>query len=374
MTEDAGTDPSDSLLHALEAECRTVLGGPIDQIDDLAHGTRMSVTAQVARVRSGSTSAVVKVLSDGSGNPEWRGSYEPTHSRYWRREPRLYAEGLPAPYGEAGIRAPALLAAFERPLGIALWLEGVDELPGANWTAVDFEPAAYRFGAAQGPYLRGARAFGEFPWSRKFLPTYLDSWSDIGWATIHDDELWAHPIIRELVSPALRRRLVQLCETRHELVRWSGLLPQTICHHDIWPNNVFAGPEHTTVIDWAFAGFGQIGADVGNLITDCCGDLLHPTELLPEFDASTTTGYVDGLRDVGWRGDHRLARLGMCVMAAKWSWLVPHTLRGAAQGAHHVYGGRSVTTEHLIAARTRMLTYLCGMADEAQQLGRALLG
>ena len=84
--------------------------------------------------------------------------------------------------------------------------------------------------------------------------------------------------------------------------------------------------------------------------------------------------HLDGLRDSGWRGDPGLARLGMCVMAAKWSWLVPHTLRGAAQGAHHVYGGRSVTTEQLIGARIRMLTYLCGMADEARQLGRTLLG
>src|SRR5581483_9124927 len=126
--------------------------------------------------------------------------------------------------------------------------------------------------------------------------------------------------------------------------------------------------DHITLIDWAFAGHGPVGGDPGNLVTDSCGDLLQPAASLPELDAATRTGYEEGLRDAGWDGDLRLARLGMCVTAAKWSWLVPHMLPLAGQDEHRVYGSTPVDSDHLFAERAEMLRYYTVLAAEARAL------
>ena len=149
-------------------------------------------------------------------------------------------------------------------------------------------------------------------------------------------------------------------------------LPQTLCHHDVWPNNVFELGDHTALIDWAFAGYGHVGSDPGNLVTDSCGDLLLPAATLPELDAAAAAGYRQGLADAGWPGDFRVARLGMCLMAAKWAWLVPHMLALAGAGNHSVYGGRSVDPHELFAERAAMLAFNAGLAAEARSLAADL--
>lgn len=106
------------------------------------------------------------------------------------------------------------------------------------------------------------------------------------------------------------------------------------------------------------------------------GDLLQPAALLPALDQATTAGDVEGLAAAGWTGDPRLARLGMGVTAAKWSWLVPATLKAASRARSHstMYGGRwSVNTETLFAERTGMLAYFADLADEPDDL-RSRLG
>lgn len=293
---------------------------------------------------------------------------EPRGRTIWRREPALYEQGLPSAYQEAGIRAPRLLARFDRPDGVALWLEDLTGRPGARWTTPDYRVAARRLGQAQGGSLTRDAERGSFPWSRDFLVDYLASWDDVGWDRVDDDDAWRAPLIRAHFPPALRRDLTRLCADRHRMLGWADRIPQTICHHDVWPNNVFANDDHTTLIDWAFTGHGHVGADAGNLVTDSCGDLLHPAAALPELDAATRTGYEEGLRDVGWTGDLRLVRLGMCLMAAKWCWLTPHMLRLAGDDAHQVYGSVPVDSDHLFAERAEMLQYYTALAAEARSL------
>jgi hypothetical protein len=200
------------------------------------------------------------------------------------------------------------------------------------------------------------------------LRDYLASWDDVGWDLIDRDAAWDAPLITTHFPPPLRRDLTRLCADRPRMLGWADRLPQTICHHDVWPNNVFASDGHTTLIDWAFTGHGHIGADVGNLVTDSCGDLLQPTTMLPELDAATRTGYEEGLRDAGWNGDLRQVRLGMCLMAAKWCWLTPHMLRLAGDAAHQVYGSTPVDSDHLFAERAEMLRYYTVLAAEARAL------
>jgi hypothetical protein len=97
-------------------------------------------------------------------------------------------------------------------------------------------------------------------------------------------------------------------------------------------------------------------------------NLLQPAARLPELDAAATDGYREGLLDAGWRGDFRVVRLGMCLMAAKWAWLVPHMLELASADTHAVYGDRSVDSDQLFAERASMLAFNAGLADEARAI------
>jgi hypothetical protein len=345
-----------------------VFGEAPISVDELAHGTRLTATRQVCRVRSASHRAVVKVVRVG---PRDDAVSDPKRLDFAWREPLIYERGLPVAYVDAGIEMPRLLGRFEREDAVALWLEDLGGNSGSALTPNNYAQVALRLGRAHGRIAPGA-APDTFPWSHYFLRDYLASWSDAPWEKLLDDDAWAAPLIAANFTATDRRDLVRLCMDRDEMLSWATRLPQTICHHDVWPNNVFDFDDHTTLIDWSFAGYGHIGADVGNLVTDSCGDLLQPTSLLDELDAVSTAAYRTGLDEVGWTGDFRVVRLGICILAAKWSWLVPHMLGLAAHDSHGVYGATAVDSHRLFSERAAMLRFFARLADEARSLADSL--
>jgi hypothetical protein len=349
---------------ALVREAEVVLGAEVTRVTALGHSQRMTATRSVSRVETSNGTAVVKVIA-----PDQLAIHDPDNPYFALREPALYERGLPAAYTDAGIAMPTLLGRFDRENDISLWLEQAQGTSGGDLTLHNYERVARRLGCAHGATTEPT---SDVPWSRNFLPTYLTIWDDVGWDRIYDDAAWQQPLISAHYPPDLRRDLVTLCEQRHEILAWADALPQTICHHDVWINNIFDRDDRTTLIDWAFAGYGALGVDAGNLVTDSCGDLLLPTTLLPELDAAATKGYIAGLRDAGWRGDPAQARLGMCLMAAKWSWLTPHMLRLASQEEIRVYGNTETDVNHLFAERAAMLRFFTQLADEARTLAAQL--
>jgi hypothetical protein len=341
-------------VDALASEARVVLDDEIARVDDLPHATRTTATAKVARVHTKDRSAVAKFISSGHGDPAWGGSFDRDHLRYWRREPDFYEAGVPEPFAQANVHAPALLGSFQRTEGVVLWLEDVgsrtESRTGGRLSVDDLAVASRRLGRAQGSYALGLLPDKGFPWSTGALFSQLQSWEDVGWDAIYDDEMWRQPLVARHFSPELRDALVRFGEQRWETLEISRRLPQAICHHDAWLNNIFSFPDNTTLVDWASVGHGHLGCDAGNIVTDACGDLLLPTSLL----------------------SHRSVRLGICLMAAKWYWLVPHQLRRAALDSHAVFGGRPADSDHLFRERAAMLDYLSAMAAEAHQLAEAL--
>jgi Phosphotransferase enzyme family len=358
----------------LRTEAITVLGGEPDSTEDLPHGR--SPTQQVTRVHVRGRSAVLKVLIDPSEGDEVGEQTDPASLFYWAREPEIYAHGLPDAYRDAGIRPPQEFGRFRRVGGVAMWLENVAGTPGAHWTPKHYRACAQRLGRAQGALLVGDEmsadpVFGSY--SRGAVPAWLRIWEhDLDWSILHDESAWRVPLMRRHFSPELRGDLVRLCHERAQLLDWMDRLPQTICHQDVWPKNVFDNGDQTVLIDWAIAGYGAIGLDPGNLVTDSCGDLLHPTSLLPELDAVTTDGYRQGLRDAGWTGNFDLARLGMCCMAAKWCWLTVLALHHASQTEQRVYGQVEVDPDLKYSERAAMLRYYTVLAEEARNLAGGL--
>ncbi|MFD1658790.1 hypothetical protein ACFSL4_11360 [Streptomyces caeni] len=75
------------------------------------------------------------------------------------------------------------------------------------------------------------------------------------------------------------------------------------------------------MFDWAFAGDGALGEDIGNCVPGSVIDLFVPAARLPGLAAAVYDAYLHGLRAGGWRGDERLVRLGVCASAVKYDWL-----------------------------------------------------
>jgi hypothetical protein len=109
--------------------------------------------------------------------------------------------------------------------------------------------------------------------------------------------------------------LRQLWARRQELLSALERLPRTFCHGDTTRRNLFArrdpqGRDHTVAIDWAGVGIAWIGWEIFNTTRST---LLH-REVgwadAVELDRIVFDGYLEGLRDAGWRGDPRQARLG----------------------------------------------------------------
>lgn len=101
-------------------------------------------------------------------------------------------------------------------------------------------------------------------------------------------------------------------------------VPRTLCHLDFWPRNLFDDDGVTVAVDWAFVGLGAVGEDAGNLVPDAVFDGFLPPERIDELHDLVWAEYLGGLRDAGWTGEERDARLGFCLGAAlKYVWVRP---------------------------------------------------
>jgi hypothetical protein len=331
---------------------------------ELTHNPLNGVTGAIWR----DGDAVHKVLTRRRDAPEhWAASDDPRHWNYWRREALVYESALPE---RLGLGAPRLLDLAETADGdLALRLEHVQGRHSASLTIDDLEAAAHVLGRSQ-----GRADLPDAPWlSRSFLRDYSGSRA-VDWALLEDDAAWAQPLMREHFPPELRAGLVRLRERREWLLSLSERLPRTVCHLDVWANNLIRRPSGEIVLlDWAFTGDGARGEDVGNLVPDSVLDLLFPHEALDELDTRLTAAYVRGLRDAGFGGDERVVRLGICASAIKYDWLTVFCLEHAGAVEHADYGRRGTVDAHArYAARAAALALCVRWADEAEELARTL--
>jgi hypothetical protein len=365
----------------LEELTRLLGHAPVDwSMETLTHNTLNAVTAGIWRVRAESLSAILKVVSPGGSAmlEEWRPSDETSHWNYWKREALAYESGLTSAYSEAGILGPRLLALNRRPKGdMALWLEdaksGGSSVPGTRWGAETYRRFARSLGLAQGRIVV-TEAVPDHPWlTKRFLRDYVLS-KQVDRGVLYSDEAWQRPLVRDNFPNGLRRGLTRLHEEREWFFSLLERLPRTLCHLDVWPNNLFAREDGTfTLVDWSFVGEGALGEDVGNLVPDSVFDLVVPARDLPDLDREVFTGYVSGLREAGWKGDERAVRLGMCASAVKYEWLGPLMLQRASEARQLEYGGGEAADPSLLyAERGCALAFLAAWAEGARALSEEL--
>ncbi|WP_411150981.1 aminoglycoside phosphotransferase [Streptomyces sp. A30] len=365
-----GAEASDA--EEVYEEARQVLGpftGPVF-LAPLTHNPKNGVTGGVWVVNAGDRSAILKVLTRSKeATGRWAASEDPRHWNYWRREADVYTSGLAQVWQPYGVRAPRLLARVERPDGdIALWLERIRGEPATRWKTTRHIEHARRLGAAQG----AVGAVDDEPWlSHRFLRQYVGS-NILGQELLDDDDAWRQPLVRGHFPEGLRREMVRLHHDRDWFLDIMESLPRAFGHLDHWPANTCADGPHSAVFDWAFAGDGALGEDLGNYLPDSVFDLFVPAARLPEYAARAYDAYLHGLRESGWKGDENLVRLAVRASAVKYDWLTALMLANAGEEQLDYGGGQSVDAERRYRERGLTLAYLGEWATEARALAPRL--
>ncbi|MFK4102063.1 aminoglycoside phosphotransferase [Streptomyces sp. NPDC019531] len=339
-------------------------------LSSLTHNSLNGVTAGVWSVTADERTAVLKVLTRTKDSADhWAASDDPRHWNYWRREADVHTSGLAQAWEPYGIRAPRLLACVERADGdVALWLETVRGKAAQRWSIDAHVRHAHRMGLAQ-----GAVGACDEPWlSRRFLREYIGA-KTLGLELLDDDEAWQQPLVRDHFPAGLRHDMVRLHHDREWFLQIMESLPRALCHLDHWPANVRADGANSVMFDWAFAGDGALGEDLGNYLPDSVFDLFVPAARLPRFAAAAYHAYLEGLRASGWQGDERFVRLGVCASAVKYDWLTGLMLARAGEERQLHYGGeREVSAELRYRERGLALEFLAGWAAEARALAPRL--
>ena len=283
-------------------EVEAVFGGAeVVGAELLGHATP-AATEGVWRVRTGDDSAILKVVRhDPAGHERWPSSEDESSPYFWRREPLAYESGLLDSLG--GLRAPRCRLSAERPDGsVALWLEDVGAHP--EWTPERMRRIARDLGLMQG---RAAADPPREPWlSRGWFRAYLDLRAR--WIEGYRDGPFAEEVRRIWVR-------------RHEILDRVDAAPQTFCHFDFYPSNVF-GEDETIAIDWAYCGLGALGLDAGNLLPDAIFDGFVPIDEAPVFATPSGTATLAGLADSGFAVDlDELRYVFLAATALKFAWI-----------------------------------------------------
>jgi hypothetical protein len=287
----------------------------------LIHNRGNAATGGVWRVGD----AVLKVARPPSlpplGPVSWPTSDEPTHWNYWKREVLAHRTGLSSAYAAAGIVPPPLLSSATRPDGqIEMWLGFAPGAPGMSWPVPRIAAFARRLGRAQ------AGPMPDLPWlSRRWLRQYLTHGPSKSVHITTDDE-WNHPVAAPWPAAA-RAGLRSVWETRWSLLKAAEAVPRTLCHLDVWPNNLIEDGDTSVLLDWAFVGEGGIGEDPANLIVDSVTDGLMDHARLPEIAESVIVEYTAGLHDGGLRvAADDVRRWIMLFAVVKYCWFAPALL------------------------------------------------
>jgi hypothetical protein len=359
---DAPSLPADELREVFAGEPDARTGVRVERVYEPV----VSASAGIWRVRLGDRSAILKVVAHSeAGHLNWRSGEEPSHWFYWRREVLAYGTGLLRSL-PGSLRAPECRLVAERVDGsVALWLEDLQGAPATRWALERYGVAARHLARTQGAYSSGAGLPDDEWLSRGWLRDYLTRRDgDVG--LVDDRRAWEHPLVASWFPDPPVERLRTMRRDQPLFLDALDRLPRTLCHLDLHPANLFAdGDAATVAVDWAFVGIGAVGEDAGNLVPDSVLDFHVPPDRVDDLYETVTAGYVAGLRDAGWAGDESEVRLGLsATIAAKYSWILPAMLRGAAEGRDTLNRRPIEETFRWWAPVTR---FLLDRADEARE-------
>jgi hypothetical protein len=212
-----------------------------------------------------------------------------------------------------GFAAPRCLGEVKAADGTTwAWMTPMSDGAIGSWDLGHFALVARQLGRFNGAYLAG-RPLPIADWVSR---QWTRKWTEAARPAIEQfDRYLEHPLVANTFPPAKRRVVERLFAERHRWFDAIDALPQTLCHLDAFPRNVFLRPDpdgdlRPGLIDWSFAGIAAVGEELASLVSSSV--LFGEAEGIPieTLDGTVFAAYTEGLRDAGWHGDERLARMG----------------------------------------------------------------
>jgi hypothetical protein len=302
---------------------------------------------------------------------------------YHRREILAYQDGLLSEL-PGGVLAPRCLSISEYSDAICwLWLEDIADSSNRSWSLDEYQLTARHLGQFNGAYLVGTPLPNQ-PWlSRHWLQGWLAHYEKGCQDTlrlVQDKDFWEHPLLKSAFHRSITDDVLRLWDNHETLLGVLDQLPQTFCHMDAYRPNLFIrrnapGMEQAVAIDWVFAGIGVVGEEIANLLAASLIWFEYDAAEAGSLDTALFSGYVDGLREAGWKEDSRLARLGYTAACAlRWGvvglwWL--RSLGSVDEQAEFEKHWEHPMPE-LGLQWSRTIYYVLDLAEEAYQLRRTL--
>ncbi|MCB0098919.1 MAG: phosphotransferase [Caldilineaceae bacterium] len=295
---------------------------------------------------------------------------------YWKRETCLFESDLFQTLPD-GVAAPHCYEIEQLPSEDRIWMEDIAEDMAGAWPLAQYGHAARHLGRLNGHYL-AKRPLPDWPWlAVKGMRQMLERsrWPKF-WQDYH--ELSAqHAVIRDNFPHAVAQQINAIWEERERFLQTLEALPQTVQHGDTGRKNTFArkqrnGQWETVLIDWGWAGIGAVGEDLAPVVP---GPVIWfkgvPPGQLFELDQLAFDNYIQGLRDVGWDEDPKLARLGYTITVALRfgpRLVVPEQVALHEARRSYVESVMGQPIERFIAIMGPFREYVIACADEAREL------
>jgi hypothetical protein len=307
----------------------------------------------------------------------------PAFWNYHRREMLAYEDGLLNDL-PGGISAPRCLAVNNYSDGVCwLWLEDMQKAGNQSWSLTEYGMAARHLGQFNGAYLTG-HPIPNFPWlSQNWMRGWLATYEKDCHAVLdllRDDHFWMQPVLRSGFQRSMDEDVLRLWSSHDSLLTTLDGLPRTFCHLDAYRPNLFVlrdspASGQTVAIDWVFTGIAGVGEEIANLLAASLIWFEYDAAGAKNLDETIFNGYLNGLQDVGWLGDPRLARLGFTAACAlRWGlvglWWLQELVHPIARAELETHGNRPL--DELVSQWTHPTTYILDLAQEVYGLQRDL--
>ncbi len=296
----------------------------------------------------------VKVVQSWSRTPQFQMVPEDMRDQAaaglpWQGEPRVYCSDL-ADSLPAGLALPHVHLVRELDeLSACLWLQAVDADP-TPWEPATFGRAAYLLGrlaasSAVEP-LAGlgmqdvVRSYFHGRVSGQILPA------------LHDEALWAHPLVAGAFDPELRERVLAAADALPTLVAELDHAPLGVAHGDACVRNLLVprdGAHDFVLIDFSFWCRAPLGFDLTQLLLGEVQLGERSATELPELHELCLRSYARGLQDEGSDVTLDVVRRVQALLMFLFAGLscVPVELAYGMRGP----GGADVVHERAAAAR-----------------------
>jgi len=236
----------------------------------------------------------------------------------WRREYDLYMSDLDSFFTDS-FRWPVCYHAEINDEALQLWLEYIDGASGGDLTIEMMELAALELGRFQARIAKHPELSIPCLGDPGFLERNFDQWHNQSFSyeflisescripefmkqqlrdrqiRLIDGKSFEYSCLRSSACqiPAhLIKMLTDFDDGREEMFRRFKALPIVLCHRDYWNENIFFTEGKLRLIDWDTTGWGYLGEDFAQLISDGTD-----MERLDEYYHRLFPAYIRGISE-----------------------------------------------------------------------------